>query len=131
MADKFNLEGFAVDENNVCTSEGGFVGSWQPSVETVTVNGLVNDPSDVLIISGFVAVLELSLEMVELGKTITISCLNANNDCIVTFTGATINGAGNNTATFNAKGETLQVMAIGGTTWAILANVDGVLLTTV
>lgn len=28
MADKFNLDGFSVDENDVCTADGGFVGDF-------------------------------------------------------------------------------------------------------
>jgi hypothetical protein len=57
MADKFNLDGFSVDEDNVCTADGGFSGQiTNDSITTaatktslhgaVTMTGLAtSDPS--------------------------------------------------------------------------------------
>lgn len=44
MADKFNLDGFSVDEDNTCTAIGGFVGDITNSV--TTVSGTVNLAGD-------------------------------------------------------------------------------------
>jgi hypothetical protein len=53
MADKFNLDGFAVDENDVCTAEGGFVGDVTgrniiPVLDYTATTGTINSDSGIV-----------------------------------------------------------------------------------
>lgn len=65
------------------------------------------------------------------GQQFLIHHTTAGNNAVVTFTGATLNAAGNNTATFNAAGEALLVQQTSSSTFIILSNVGSVALTTV
>jgi hypothetical protein len=51
MADKFNLDGFAVDENNVCTAEGGFSGSLTGKYQAYSADGVINVEDNVVLLN--------------------------------------------------------------------------------
>ncbi len=53
------------------------------------------------------------------------------NDRVVTFTGCTLNAVGNNTATMNAQGESLNVLCVTATTYIVITNNGVVVLSTV
>jgi len=61
------------------------------------------------------------------GQLVVITQIDAGTDghTVTSASGTTLNGT-NNTATFNAAGETLMLVARSTTTWVILSNVGAV-----
>ena len=66
MADKFNLDGFAVSEDNVCTADGGFVGNLTGTLTGSVTGGegySADGAIDPTVNSALVAPIDESLEL--------------------------------------------------------------------
>jgi len=109
MANKFNLDGFSVSEENVCTADGGFVGTdifQQSQVGIVTASGTL-DPSKEVIVTALTAsgLLVLPAPSV-LNKRIKIICTVITGTTTITPSAL----AGGTSITFNAVGDTVELL---------------------
>lgn len=133
MADKFNLEGFSVDENDVCTASGGFVGDVTGditgdvtgqvfgSVTTYIVDGAIDITDTCSLLSSTAASTAMTLEAGTIGQKISIGCKAYTNT--MTVTPAQL--AGGTTLTFSAIGDSIELTYFGASAnggWYITGN---------
>ena len=126
MANKLNLEGFSVDEDNVCTAEGGFVGSL-----TGKVDGQVEIPTTTFDESGEIAAAngvaeldatdqpcEMTIGAGDAGLILYVFASNVNST--TTVSDSFIDGT--STITFNSVGDSVTLGSVGVNSWVILNN---------
>lgn len=122
MADKFNLDGFAVDENDVCTADGGFVGGLSGGVSTkYGTNTAISLLDSNVIISGSS---DLTLADGSDGQRMAIVTLSSGGSVTADFGGTTT------TITFSTAGEGVSLVwfSSGASSgWYIVGNNGAVL----
>ena len=129
MANKFNLEGFAVDEDNVCTADGGFVGdvtgdvtgTWfAGSAGYYIADGTISLEDDVVILDSANATTAMQIGSPFTGKRVTIFVKAYTEVADVDFTQV---GVGSSTATFSAAGESITLIYVAPAAgWVIIGN---------
>jgi hypothetical protein len=127
--DKFNLDGFAVSDENVCTADGGFVGGITGSWILGTSNGYLADGAislsdDISVLNSASASTAMTLADGIDGQRIVIAVISYTNtaDVDASFVGTTA------TATFSATGESIElVWSSTANGWIIIGN-NGALL---
>jgi hypothetical protein len=138
MADKVNYEGFSVDENNVCTSDGGFVGVLTGGVvngsTTYTTSSFLNNLSDgdlptrFIILDGASASSGFTDWTPTIGAQYVISCSDSTNDTAIILSGGITFDGTNESATFADAGDTLIVYCVSASRLVIVENIGGVVL---
>jgi hypothetical protein len=83
MADKFNLDGFSVDEDNVCTAEGGFVGQNFGDATTYTVSATAPTTDKVVIINTSLDVVNVTIPDGTPGQELYVYAINVENTCSI------------------------------------------------
>lgn len=100
--------------------------------KTYTAAGAVR-PSGIVMINSQGTKVAMTLEAPKsAGQLLVVTQIDAGSDghTLTSASGTTLNGT-NNTATFNAVGETLLLLARSATTWVILSNVGSVSMSSV
>jgi hypothetical protein len=122
MANKFNLEGFAVDTDGQCTADGGFVGGLTGDV--ITLPALVSSLTPALELGRSPYLLDATLNTVEAtladgisGQEVSIKCVNADN--LTTVVPATFHDGTTITFTVNQSITLSWVDSFG---WISLGN---------
>ena len=91
MADKFNLDGFSVDENDVCTADGGFVGDVTGRVyggkTAYSSSGDVNLFATLHELSAASSDVNLTLGAASGVTTLHFYATNVSNACTISFGG--------------------------------------------
>jgi hypothetical protein len=105
MADKFNLDGFAVSDEDVCTADGGFVGTLTGVVlggfTSYTEDGEINSSDSIASIFPISETLEMELPDGLDGQQMTIMGDGGSFNVVVT----PANLSGGTNITFDASGE--------------------------
>jgi hypothetical protein len=147
MADKFNLDGFAVDEDNNLTVDGnvtavaGVFTSVSGAITgriitpdlgftstTYVVNGAISTAVSYAKLDASSASTVMTIAAPTDGEFRVITCVDASNTCTVTCTAGDFDGAGGNVATFDAAEETLVLFGVSATRYVIIENIGGVVL---
>lgn len=152
MADKFNLDGFSVDTNNICRASGGFVGDVLGNVTGTVIGDLLGDVEGNLVgnLNGnvygrvFLALssnyggdgaIALTDDVSVLDASIATTDMTLANGsegkilyivCSDATNSCTITPSsllGGTTITFNAAGDSVQLLSIDtGSSWAIIGG---------
>jgi hypothetical protein len=112
---------------------GNQVGQHQHSVQTLTATGAITLASGVVLLNHATVVIAATKAAPTAGDELYIVDSSASGTAAHTVTlpaGVTFDGT-NNTATLNAPGEALHLLAISATRWFILENIGSVGLSTV
>jgi hypothetical protein len=117
MSNKFNLDGFAVDEDNVCTAEGGFSGIYAGQVTNYDQDGVISTNDVFATVSALGSQTDLDLPQGTEGQCIRVVCIEATNNTVITpdqlFGGTKI--------TFDAVGEYAELVAVT-TGWRVFST---------
>lgn len=112
---------------------GNQVGQHRHTVQTLTATGAVTLTSGLLLLNHATVIIAATLAAPTAGAEIYIVDSSASGTAAHTVTaaaGVTFDGT-NNTATLNAPGEALHLIAISATRWFILENIGSVALSSV
>lgn len=113
---------------------GNTIGQHRHSVQTLTASGAITITSGVVLLNHISTIIAATLAAPTAGDELYIVDSSASGTAAHTVTlpsGVTFHGGSNNTATLNAPGEALHMIAISATTWFILENIGAVGLSTV
>lgn len=100
----------------------------------LTVTGETSITNGILELNHASTVITTTLPAPQVGDQLTIIDTSASGTAahvVSAGSGRTFNVTGNNTATLNAPGEALHLIALSSTRWEIIANVGSVALSTV
>jgi hypothetical protein len=112
---------------------GNVVGSQRHSVQTLTATGAITITSGLVLLNHATVIIAATLAAPVAGAELYIVDFAASGTAAHTVTlpaGVTWDGT-NNTATLNAVGEALHVIALSATRWFILENIGSVALSNV
>lgn len=112
---------------------GDIVGEHRHSVQQLTASGAVTINSGLLLLNHASTIIAATLDAPTAGDELFIVNNSASGTAAHTVTcaaGVTWDGT-NNTATLNAPGEALHVVAISATRWQIFENIGSVALSSV
>lgn len=113
---------------------GNTVGEHRHSVQTLTTSGAITINSGIVLLQHNSTIIAATLDAPTAGDELYIIDASASGTVAHTVTlpsGVTFHGGSNNTATLNAPGEALHMIAISATVWFILENIGAVALSTV
>ena len=114
---KFDLEGFSVDKDNVCTAEGGFVGVFGGQTTNYHGNGAISIDDVFATVGALGSQTNLTLGAGMNGQSIKIVCIDASFNTVITpdvfFNGTTI--------TFDAVNEYVELIAVT-TGWRVFSS---------
>lgn len=112
---------------------GNTIGQHRHSSQTLTATGAITVTSGVVLLNHISTIIAATLAAPTVGNELYIIDSSASGTAAHTVTlpsGVTWDGT-NNTATLNAPGEALHIIAISATRWFILENIGAVALSTV
>jgi hypothetical protein len=115
------------------TTAGNTAGQHRHSVQTLTASGAITINSGVVLLNHATVAVAATLDAPTAGDELYIIDSSASGTAAHTVTlpaGVTFDGT-NNTATLNAPGEALHIIAISATRWFILENIGAVALSNV
>lgn len=123
----------AITASSTITATGAIIGQHRHSVQELTATGAITITSGVVLLNHATVIIAATLAAPTAGAELFIIDSSASGTAAHTVTlpaGVTWDGT-NNTATLNAPGEALHVIAISATRWLILENIGAVALSTV
>lgn len=127
----------AVTANSV-TIGGGAISSGRSNlgrtVQTLTASGAITIKSGLVLLNHASTPVAATLAAPTAGDELFIVNSSASGTAAHTVTlpsGVTFHGGSNNTATLNAPGEALHLIALSATTWFVLENIGSVALSQV
>jgi hypothetical protein len=129
MSDKFNLDGFAVSDDNVCTADGGFVGDITGQVTGTSTLYLDDSAVTTISLSDTLAKLNSTSAATDMQLPVGVDTQRISIVSLVVVSSCTVSANfGNNitTATFSAAGEAIDLIS-DGTEWFVVGN-NGVVL---
>lgn len=115
------------------TLAGGITGEFTNASQELTATGAITLNSGLVILNHISTIIAATLDAPTIGDELKIVDFAASGTAAHTVTlpaGVTWDGT-NNTATFNAVGEALHVIALSATRWFILENIGAVALSNV
>jgi hypothetical protein len=126
MADKFNLDGFSVDTNNVCTAA-SFIGPNGGDTSFYNASGAISLTDKVAIVTAaFATPITLTLANGFEGQTIKISAVSPIADTVTVTPNSFYNGT---SITFDASAEcvdlTWSVVSESGTRAWVVTSISG------
>jgi hypothetical protein len=85
MSNKFNLDGFSVDEDNVCTAEGGFDGQSFAGVEVVGDTATVDSQTRFVVLYGSIEASVATIPDGENGQVLYVYAANVTEGAAVSL----------------------------------------------
>jgi hypothetical protein len=110
-----------------------FAGEVRQTVQTLTASGAITINNGTVLLNHASTIIAATLDAPTAGDRLTIVDSSASGTAAHTVTlpaGVTFDGT-NNTATLNAPGESLEILALSATRWFILENIGAVALSNV
>jgi hypothetical protein len=129
ISKKYNtLQARTATVTNGATLDGGFSGEHRHATQELTATGAITINSGVAMLNHASTIIAATLDAPTAGDELYIINTSASGTAAHTVTlpsGVTWDGT-NNTATLNAPGEALHVIATSATRWFILENIGSV-----